>query len=65
VIREVTDLDRERRRLASLEGKRSASKTSSRSRKKVEKIRRIEVQFVDAESLAGEDGSGPDTDRIM
>ena len=72
VVRELCGLDTERRRLKSLEGRMSmsgskkarASKsggTSSKSRKRVEKVRRIEVTFVDD---TGE-GSGGDTDRII
>jgi hypothetical protein len=58
-------MDKQRRRLSvAAESSRSSSKrSSSKSRKRVEKVRKIEVEVVDRESLLGEDGG--DTDRIM
>ncbi len=60
----MASLDIERRRLASLERKRSVSKGSAKSKKRLEKIRQIEVQYIDCESMR-EEGSGADTDRII
>ena len=70
VVRELCNLDTERRRLKSLEGRMSlsgskgTSKNTSKSRKRVEKVRRIEVTFVD-DNRSNDEGSGGDTDRII
>jgi hypothetical protein len=48
----------------SLSGSKGTSKNTSKSRKRVEKVRRIEVNFVD-DTRSNEEGSGGDTDRII
>ena len=47
-----------------MSGSKGTSKSTSKSRKRVEKVRQIEVTFVD-DTRSNEDGISVDTDRII